>query len=299
MAKFLKLLISLLAISSALLCVTVFLLNTFLFEKSDTLPFKKVERFYSSSEKFNLEILGSSRAEACYIPSILDPAGYAYNFGLSGTGNKIWYYMLLDELQNATSRKIIVNIDRAENPIDSGSDYNYNFYLEVPQSSELYSGLTQETRSSISPIPFYYFGSTKFFLSESLKDIISLTSITDNGYKGKTGDLTEAQFDSYSDDSPPYEVDYDEKKWEDLSEKIASSKDTVFFVFAPVFESHITPNNYTNFKKKISELTHRYSNLYFFDFSESLPDRNLFYDPYHLNHKGATKFTEMLRDSIL
>ena len=159
MKKFLKLLFSVLIAGLCLTLIIIYVMDKAVFEKSETLPFQKIDKYYSSDRKFNMGILGSSRAQGNYVPSILNSRGSVQNFGLAGTGNKIWYYMLLDELKNSISRKIVVNVDLTRKPIEQGPDFNYSYYLKLPKNSDLYAALKNTTKSELLPSPLFYFGS--------------------------------------------------------------------------------------------------------------------------------------------
>jgi len=278
--------------------MAVLLLEKTLFKNSETLPYQKTAKFYSSKKDLNLLILGSSRAEGNYIPSILNPNGQAQNFGLPGTGNKIWYHMLVDELSNSFSRKVIVNIDPARKPINNGQDYNYSYYLKLPKNSNLYSALNKSTKAKLLPNPLFYLGSVKGFIAESLKDYANLTSITDHGFKGNTNSLSKKQFESLLEDTESFRVGFNGNLWKSTFERIENSKDTVYFVLAPIYEKRLQQIDYSAFKFELKQLSKSYQQIKFYDFSNSIKEKQLFYDPEHLNYKGAVNFSKMLKDSI-
>ena len=298
MVKFIKLFIYVLALCTIAIFIILTILEKTLFENSETLSHQKIAKFYSSKSAINLLILGSSRGEGNFIPSILAQDNDGYNFGLPGTENKLWYYMLLDELNNSTSREIIISIDLTEHPIKVGEDYNYNYYLKLPKDTNLYASLEATTKAKILPYPLYYFGNLKEFISQSLKDYINLTTVTDNGFKGNTGKLSLKQFESISNTIIPVTVSFEEKIWIDTFQQIDKSKDTVYFVLAPTFPSNLKHIDYAGFYNRIKHISQKYSKIRFFDFSKSINNRDLFYDPSHLNYNGAIKFSKMLKDSI-
>ena len=298
MTKFIKLFVYLIVLSTVVIFMILTILEKTLFEKSETLPHEKIARFYSPKKPINLIILGSSRAEGNYVPDILESNNRGYNFGLPGTGNKIWYYMLLDELDNSISRKVIVNIDLSEYSIQEGEDYNYNYFLKLPKGTNLYASLEASTKSKILPYPLYYFGSLKGFISESLKDYINLTTVTNNGFKGNTNVLSIKQFEAIANNDYSVNIRFNEKLWHDTFQRISESNDTVYFVLAPTFYSNLKNIDYANFKSGMLKLSQKYTKVEFYDFSNSINNQSLFYDPYHLNYNGAITFSEMLKDSI-
>ena len=298
MKKFLKLLFSVLIAGLCLTLIIIYVMDKAVFEKSETLPFQKIDKYYSSDRKFNMGILGSSRAQGNYVPSILNSRGSVQNFGLAGTGNKIWYYMLLDELQNSSSMKLIVSIDLSAKPIKNGKDFDYNYYLKLPRKTKLYEALEPATKGQMLPKPIFYFGVMKGFSAESLKDYINLTNINDNGFKGKTNTISQEQFQTLVGKQSSIKVKFDSDLWKKTFEKIKTSQDTVYFVLAPSYNKIIERINYTEFKDGMEELASNYPTVYFYDFSNSINEKNLFYDPEHLNYKGAVKFSTMLKDSI-
>lgn len=298
MKKFIKLLLLVLGFGFIMILGIIIIFEKTLFEKSDTLAYEKISRFYSLNNQDGIVIFGSSRAEGNFIPSLLGENSKTYNYGLPGTGNKMWYYMLLDELDNSISHKVIINIDLQKKPIAVGEDYNYNYYLKLPKNTKLYSSLDIKTKTSLIPYPFYYFGTIKGFISESLKDHISLTAKTDNGFKGNTNSISQVQFDEIINNSEAIQVQFKEELWRNLFNRISESNDEVFFVLTPTFPRYLEKIDFTNFKKNITKLSEKYSNIKFYDFSNSIKNQNLFYDPNHLNYRGAMKFSNILKDSL-
>lgn len=299
MRKFIKLFLGSLFAGSVFIFSVIHILDQSLFKNSESLPFQKINKFYSPENEFKLAILGSSKAEGNYIPSILGSAAKTQNFGLPGTGNKIWYHMLSDELQNTFKRKIIVNIDLTRKPIKRGKDFNYTYYLKLPKNTELYKALEDSTKAELLPSPLFYFGSIKGFISESLKDHLNFETISEQGFKGKTKSLNDKQFESHLENINFIEVEFDESIWTETLKKIRNSDDTIYFVLAPVYKEKVQNLNYTKFKTELEQLVKSCQNAYFYDFSSSVNDKNLFYDPNHLNYNGAVKFSKMLKDSIL
>ena len=281
-----------------MILVIILLFEKILFEKSDTLAYEKISKFYSTKKQGDIVIFGSSRAEGNFIPSLLGKSNETYNYGLPGTGNKMWYYMLLDELDNSSSSKVIINIDLQQKPIAVGEDYNYNYYLKLPKNTNLYSSLDTKTKTSLLPYPFYYFGTIKGFISESLKDHISLTTITENGFKGNTNSISQIQFDEILNNSKAIQVQFEEELWKNLFSRISESNDEVIFVLTPTFPKYLENIDYTNFKKNMIQLSKKYLKIKFYDFSNSIKSRNLYYDPNHLNYNGAVEFSKILKDSL-
>lgn len=299
MKRFLKLLFSVLIAGSCLTLVTIYIMDRVIFEKSETLPLQKIGKYYASRREFKMSILGSSRAQGNYIPSVLDSSGLAQNFGLAGTSNKIWYYMLLDELKNSSSTKTIVSIDLSKNPIEKGKDFDYHYYLKLPRKTELYNALEPDTKQHLLPKPFFYLGVIKGFTAESLKDFVNLSSINDNGFKGKTNSISQEQFQTLLRTQDSIKVEFNPEVWKNTFEEIKTSQDTVYFVLPPSYPEIIKRIDYMEFKNGIEELAHNYQKVYFFDFSNAIDKKNLFYDPEHLNYQGAQEFSKMLKDSIL
>lgn len=286
----------LLTTTVGLTLAAIILLEATLINDSDRIGANKVDKFYSAIEKYDCAILGSSRARGCYVPSVLNAQNRCFNFGLKGTGNKIWYYMLLDELSNPTGRRIIVNVDRGA--IKDGEDFNYNNYLKAPKASNLYRALEHETKSEILPWPLYYFGNMKSFIAETVKEKVAITTVSDNGFVGMINAFKEVEFNAVQKRSVNFSATFEEKEWKDLFDRIGASKDTVIFVIAPVYKSRIEKKDYEDLERGLSDMARSYHNIAFYDMAGSVVEKKLFHDPYHLRMKGAISFSKMLRDSI-
>lgn len=298
MIRFLLLNIKIIAWSTLLLLLLIGIFNFLLINRAEALPMNKLHIFYEKDPPWNYVILGSSKAESNFEPSIISETGDCFNFGLPGTGNKIWYYMLMDELENQKANKVIVNVDLSKSAILNGNDFNFNYYSKIPKNSNLYSALSPETKEKILRFPFYFFGNLKSLISESLKDYISLTTVNKQGFRGNLNKLNEDEFRRILQDTLNFETQFEESTWIKTFNQIEKSNDTIYFVLSPLYQSNWNSIDYEYFRKKMKHYAEAYDQIFFLDFTKAITDKNLFYDAHHLNYAGAAFFSAQVKDSI-
>ncbi len=67
---------------------------------------------------------------------------------------------------------------------------------------------------------------------------------------------------------------------------------------SPANKKRLKNIDYSEFKIGLKQLSKLYPNIHFYDFSNTIKERNLFYYANHFNYNVAIKFSETLRDSI-
>ena len=84
----------------------------------------KVNRILTKTEKDEIPIFGSSRAEGNFVPSIID-SNNCFNYGISATQANIWLFFLEQELKKEKTTPIIINFDLDGLVYSNGDMGNY------------------------------------------------------------------------------------------------------------------------------------------------------------------------------
>ena len=294
MIGFIKHSARILAYSLALYLILVLWMEKLLFNPSSTLGTNKVATSVSiKGHPYSTVILGDSRAESDYIPSTLD--SNAFNFGLSGTGNKLWRAPLEHEcIHYPEKRRLIVNLDIFQHPGD-GQDYRPTYYLKVQARNPIYDALADTTKARLTNWPWWYIGQMRYFLRESLKDRMGDGDL--RGYKPNRHHLSDAEFELGM-PTHHFNAPFHADRWEPIFEMIDSSGDEVFFVVAPIHHSRLQYLNLDSLDRAMEQATSRYPHIHYLNLSTSVVEKELFYDPLHLNQQGAERFSALLRDTL-
>ena len=166
-----------------LLVVVMALPFCFLFEKNIILSNKncgayKINRILNLNDLNEIPILGSSRAEASFIPEILGP-NY-FNYGLEGTQENVMLFFIKQECKkkNKKSPLIILNIDLDGINTKTGDISNYLYNSRNGDVKELL-GSTYKFQYSI---PFVkYVGQFENYMRYYLNNRMQLTKYSKDG----------------------------------------------------------------------------------------------------------------------
>lgn len=245
-------------------------------------------------DDYKIKLLGNSRMEGGVIPSYLSKKN-TFNYGLSGTGNKLWLNQLNDLSLDNSSNLIIIAVDYGDLTFTDYDDGNYINYLKLSKSSKAYKNLKAETKKKLAPFPFYYFGSFIEIFRLWLRERLDVTLFYENGANINLNTLNNEMFNSilYDKKSIVAEPNVDLKVIQFLdSIDSFKIKDDIIFINFPNYEK--LPNKSFNFLKKKYHSLGRFINL-----DEGMFTREDFYDKFHLSSKGAQKVSKALSDSLL
>jgi len=148
----------------------------------------KVNRILSKTEKNEIPIFGSSRAEGNFVPSIIERE-HCFNYGISGTQANIWLFFLEQELKKEKNTPIIINFDLGGLNYSDGNIGNY-----IPNWSSMKNTLTNKGEFYYN-IPFIkYYGQYERYFKFYINEKINLTKTTDNGGSFEKNKLTKSKF---------------------------------------------------------------------------------------------------------
>ena len=257
--------------------------------------YNKTRNIYRGKEKVIL--LGSSRTLGSFIPESI-VRDNTYNYGMSGTSNKLWINQLYDLSKDEFSQTIIINIDETKllDINDESKDGDFRSYLKTPKESFVYNHLSQFTRNKLKPFPLYYFGEIDVFISKFIRERIGGLGFYNNGCRVELNILNENQFQK-SDLYKPIEETIISKKTHNTLKSIEKTyyklkMDRIIFVSIPVYGK--LNENFTLNKIKLE-----YPDLgEFYDLSQLYKKREFFYDRDHPSLSGAIILSDTIRNLL-
>ncbi len=275
----------------------------FLFEKKIILANEncgayKINRIINLNDPTEIPIIGSSRAEASFIPEILGP-NY-FNYGLEGTQENVMLFFIKEECKkkNKRSSVIIANIDLDGINTKTGDIANYLYNSNDPEVKKLL-GADYKLQYSI---PFVkYVGQFENYLRYYLNNRMQLTKYSKDGAFIDKTVLPQKMID----DLIKYRREHqdvflhEDKLKKEFFKTINENKGRYFvFVVPPYHSCYFT--NYKNpedAKAFVNELR-ALANVRVFDFSSVIYPDSLFINTTHLNYNGAVRFTKEFKDSL-
>ena len=263
----------------------------------------KLERLLTKAEISETPILGSSRAEACYAPSVLGTN--VFNYGISGSGIRETLFHLRMVLDRKKSGDIIVNFDPwgfAYYGTEEITGFKGQYGLAAVQSNvrkELPEGLI----ALCDWLPGIRFqGCLRANLSAWINAQKAVVKMVDHGAALAMRSRTEQEWKVINATLKPEsfgEPNAEAREELEMIERLLKKRPNVrvFWVVAPVSPSW--KRLYTGERELESFLSglknqHRVINL----LMDNGFDTEDFVDPLHLNLQGATKFSELVKARI-
>lgn len=267
----------------------VFLLEKYII--NDVVEIKKTGTVYE--DNYRIKFLGSSRTVGNLIPTVFDETNNTYNYGLVGTGNKVWLNQLGDLINDGRRNLIVINVDNVQLSLDEGSDGNYVNYIKVPQTTLLYQNLNSSTKERLYPFPLYHFGSMTEFVRLWVRSKMELTKFSDNGCSIELNMLSDKDFYNMEAglSKEPVKLNGKTRAFFESLNKTDKLEDILVFINLPNFDHH---NNQT-----YHHLKNNYPNIgRFIDLDTNVSEREYYFDKEHLSKTGAEKITADLKDSL-
>ena len=263
----------------------------------------KIERLFLNVDASETPILGSSRAETCYAPSVLGTN--VFNYGISGSGIRETLFHLRLVLERKKSGYVIVNLDPwgfAYYGTEKKSGFAGQYGLaavESPVRKELPEGLV-----SLSDwLPGIRFqGFLRANLSAWLSARKAVMKKVDHGAVLAMRSRTEQEWEVIDATLKPEsfgEPNAEAREELEMIERLLKERPNVrvFWVVAPaspswkrLYTGERELERFLNGLKK----QHRAVNL----LMDNCFDTEDFVDPLHLNLQGATKFSELVKAHI-
>ncbi|MDB2597279.1 hypothetical protein N9X97_02425, partial [Schleiferiaceae bacterium] len=216
-----------------------------------------------------------------------------YNYGVSGSGNKLWLAELRDLIDDGKSQTIIINVDRTSSFGLEGSDGDFRYYLNTPRNGKVYELLSDETKEQISPFPFYWFGQLAEFTRLYIRERINTTGYTENGCRIELNNLSQDQF---ARSAEPFlgkalvVSDFAEILQEIKDRNV---RDRIVFMSLPVFgaSNDIEPS-YIEIQRIFGD------GAYYLPLDSVISEREDFYDKNHPSLSGAQKISRVLSEEL-
>jgi|TARA_B110000467_G_scaffold163324_1_gene189010 hypothetical protein len=255
----------------------------------------KVNRILSKTEKNEIPIFGSSRAEGNFVPSIIEGEN-CFNYGISGTQANIWLFFLEQELKKQKHTPIIINFDLGGLNYSDGNIGNY-----IPNWSSTKNILTNKGEFYYE-IPFIkYYGQYERYFKFYMNEKINLTKVTDNGGSFEKNKLTTSKFNElvHKRENTKSSFKLNKQLSAKFNKLITSTSRSIVLVVSPYHVSYF--NQFENIEmanKYLSSLSER-ENIRIIDLRNYIIDDNMFLDTSHLNYEGAIKFTRRMKEELL
>lgn len=275
---------------------------TFLFEwkiilSNESCGAYKINRIITNEDANEIPILGSSRAEASFIPELLGE-NY-FNYGLEGTQENVMLFFIKEECKKKkNSPLIIANIDLDGINTKTGDLANY-LYNSTHEGVKQLMADRYEAHFSF---PFIkYIGQFENYFRYYLNNRIQLTKYSNKGAFIDKVVLPKKMMDElieYRRKNQDVFLNEENLKEEFFKTIKANPNRQFVFVIPPYHSCYFT--NYKNpedAKAFVNELR-ALSNARVFDFSSVVYPDSLFINTTHLNYKGAVRFTKEFKDSL-
>ena len=287
--------------ASLILAVTAGLF-TFFFERkvilgSDINGAYKVNRIINTTQKDEIAILGSSRAEGAFIPSTLGKN--FFNYGLSGAQDDVMMFFLNEELRKNKITPILINFDPEglDSSIGDISYYLYNASYEPVKNL-----MGKEYRYFYALPVVKYYGSFEIYSKYFLNYKLQLTKATDRGGNFEKNVLTKEKFNYLIAERKSTKTEF--KNDSALSIKLLSlissyPKRQFVFVLSPCHASYfVNFSNQTALYNYLNVLQQN-KNVEVIDMSKIPYPDSLYINTTHLNYTGAKVFSKQLHDSLV
>ncbi len=273
-------------------------LNQQLVLNSTAAPSYKTHRLFLTPPNEELPILGSSRAQAHYVPSLLSPN--AFNYGIDGSGMYETLFHLKQAIRNQTKGPIIINLD----PWGFHGEYtpclmaDYLLAAQSPTVQEELFGCHTLSADYWPGIRFY--GTLRKNLASWMNNRKAITKRVDNGAVLLLTSRNATEWQHINEHIHTQTFSF-APSWEaPLNECCTQTTRPLIWVIGPTAPKWREQFNGLSQLHKFIEYLKSYPNNYVIDLYTPTIDytESDFADATHLNEKGAIRFTTQLKDSL-
>jgi hypothetical protein len=242
-----------------------------------------------------IPVFGSSRAQGCYVPSILGK-NY-FNYGIDGAQSNVWLFFLKHELLKNKNTPIIINFDLC-GFIKSTGDVG-NYILNYSETRQL---LSPDEQSFHYHLPFIrYYGKFESYVKYFLNEKTNFKRHTDNGGSFEKYAMPQEQFNQLVEQRKNTQGKFmGAGHLSDAFFALVSQTDRkIILVVAPYHRSYVeSMSNLSEARLFMNTMVEKYENIDVIDFSTENYDDSLFFDTVHLNYKGAQIFSSELKERL-
>lgn len=288
----------LLVCSAGILMLFVILLNTIvenqIIFKSEISGAAKINRILNENHKEEIPILGSSRANGSFVPSIINEN--CYNYGINGTHSNVWIFFLRQELKKDKTTPIIINMDLEGLQSSLGDINNY-----IPHSANKgIKKLVAENKQNLPSGVFKYFGTFESYYKFFLNERISFTKKVDQGGTFEIERLSKEKFDKLVNQRLKAETAFlvNNLAFKELDSLIQATDRIVILAVAPYHKSYF--NNFVNYEsaERYLDVLNKSTNCHVLNYGRMVLNDSMFSNTSHLNYSGALAFSKKLKSDL-
>ena len=273
-------------------------INQGLVLSSSGAPTHKTNRLFLAHPEDEIPILGSSRAQAHYIPTILTPK--AFNYGIDGSGMYETLFQLKQAIHNQTEGPIIINLD----PWGFHGEYKQTLRADYTLAVQNQTVRHELFGKDHFPIDYWpglrFYGTLRKNLAAWINGRKAMTKRVDNGAVLLLTSRNASEWEYINSKLSTSTFTFD-ASWEaPLTELCTQTKRPLIWVVGPV-----APKWRENFiglpqLHAFIERLNAYPNNCVIDLYTTTTDYTEadFADATHLNVSGATKFTKQLKEAL-
>ncbi len=254
----------------------------------------KINRIISLTEKNEIPIFGSSRAQGNFVPSIIDSVN-CFNYGIDATQANIWLFFLEQELSKEKNTPIIINFDLGGLNYSDGNIGNY-----IPNWNSTKNILRNKGEFYYN-IPFIkYYGQYERYFKFYVNEKMNLTKFTDKGGSFEKNILTNSKFQKLVNKRKNSKSTFslNKKLLSKFNKLINSTNRKIILVVSPYHISFFNKfENIETVNRYLSSLNER-ENINVIDLRNFIIDDKLFLNTSHLNYDGAVKFSKKLKELL-
>ena len=252
-------------------------------------PIYKMQRLWQSDDKNEIAIVGSSRAQANYVPSLI--ATNCFNYGCDGLAYAETLFHLTALKARGGNAPIVINYDPWWIKISKADNYIADYRL-APKSGRV---------KGVDAIPgMRFYGCLRKSVTDWLNAKASVTKVIDNGAVLLKNSRSSSEWEVINGKQKPYSFRRDEESCAIFKEALKGlAPRKIYVVVAPcskrfmdLFEGR---DAFEGFMRELEVIPNVSAINMFGDERFTEAD---FVDTTHLNIKGAYKFTSFVKDAI-
>lgn len=272
-----------------------FLFYNLIILKTDSLPAYKYYRMLNEYNEHEIPILGSSRANSSYVPSIINQD--AYNYGMDGSGFSSILFMLDEELKKEKKSNIIINLDFSSLFLNKESAYKI-----IPVYSKAKELIA--SKNFLYTIPFVrFFGNYMYYVRFYIRTKINITKIHDKGGLFEIQKKSKVKFlkdvANRKQDSLSFKINKNSINL--LTELILKTERKIWFIVAPYHVSFLSSLS-NDTKEEIElfmQIFERFDNVEILDYSTLFnKNEDYFFDTTHITYEGAKVFSKIIKNRL-